>query len=165
MALSQETIDGLKGAIGVVRGICQQIDDMGLVRNFDSDATMVDTYNSDLLSYMLYLTASDGGVHDEEAAAISSILDIEIDAAQCMELIQRSGVYSTGFESTVPTSFQLVTMVGKDIFNQDLGQALYNVYQALGQAIVVSDEALHPQEVEDLNIYLGTLQGFLDSRS
>lgn len=164
MALPQDVIDGLKSAIGVLRNVCQSVDEQGLVRSFDSSSFMVETYNSDLIKFMLYLTASDGGVADAEAAMISELLDTKIEAAQCVDIIQQAGIYSTEFESTVPVSFQMITLVGRDIFGQDLGQGLYNLYQGIGQAIVLSDDAVHPQEAEDLNIYLNTLQSYLDAR-
>ena len=162
MKFPEESIDSVRQVIGTVRNICAHIDEQGIIRNLDSDSSMVEIFNSDIIRFMLYLTASDGAVAEEEAEIISEILGKPIGVSQCVEILEGGGIYSTEFESSVPVSFQAIDMIS-NINGTNVGESLYTVYELIGKLIILSNESVHPQEIEDLNIYLATLRSHLDS--
>ena len=114
----------------------------------------------DLRSFLMYMAASDGVIHDSEVEFLNLLYDLEITPEDCKRSIVQDNLYTTEFEETLPKSFiviiELEVLRSKILStnNQDLIDALISVYEKLGGGIACCDGQVSFSEKTDLSIYI-----------
>lgn len=121
----------------------------------------------DLLKFLMYLSASDGTISYEESNFINEYLDWDLSPDFIKSFIKEHHIYSVDYETEVPFSMQLFvaadnTLYDKQGYNEYLfSQLLLQVYTILGKEFLECDSNVTDNEVQDLTIYLTTLQNFI----
>ena len=123
----------------------------------------------DLLKFLMYLSASDGTISYEESNFINEYLDWDLSPDFIKSFIKEHHIYSVDYETEVPFSMQLFvaadnTLYDKQGYNEYLfSQLLLQVYTILGKEFLECDSNVTDNEVQDLTIYLTTLQNFIQT--
>lgn len=118
----------------------------------------------ELGKFMMYLSASDGTISVEEAEVISKISHLDVTPTNIGECIREHNIYSTEFEQTVPTVFNILINVdnglikkGIDISGSDI---LLSAYKAVGELAIKADGEVNENEKNDYSIFIGMLERY-----
>lgn len=160
----------LKNMIIQIYDLCDTLDEGPCgINQIDSSQTTKNCLRTELLTYLMYLSASDGSVAWQEADFINDYLDWDLSTNEIHQFIQENQIYSTEFESKVPLSMQLFVRADNVIYdsigvNESLGsELLYQIYETLGKEFLACDENITDGEIEDLTIYLNTLRNYIQN--
>lgn len=143
-------------AIGEALNTCDEV--FGVCRVFDLDDSPKHFFETEILMYWLYLTASDGSIDDDEVDLLNAVFGHGLTAENCKQLIVSNGIYSREFEQRVPLSFFL--MAYADEKAKSLGQSidgvslLLNSYEKIGEMLINSDGNADASELADLSDYM-----------
>ena len=134
-----------------------------------------DMVRSDLMSFAMYLSASDGTVSRDEAAFFThvfSLPSLSSDAAASIiaSNARENNIYSKEYETKVPTSLQFTVAMDNARLdsgivpdNGSITKVLLQVYEMIGTHIIKSDGNVAANEVKDFKIYMKTLHDFVNT--
>lgn len=144
---------------------------LGLAQN--TNLILRDCIRTELLCYLMYLSAADGTIAWQEARFIRDYLDYNLTIEDINQLIVKNQIYSTQFEEKVPASIQIFVKADNAIYesgyelgifnNVSVSGLLFSVFQELGKEFVVCDGNVSDDEIHDLTKYLNMLKNYINS--
>jgi surface protein len=129
---------------------------------------LIKTTRLELGQFAMYLSASDGTVGEEEAKFISDVMTIDMTPNQIGAYIRENNIYSTQFEQTVPTMFDLFVKTEKMLRllnnpNASIAHLILPLYEATGETLTYIDCQQSENEKTDYEIYINMLKRHLDT--
>ena len=169
----------IRQTVELMQNVCDQIAEKGnAYRQLDlkEGTTFGEILKIELLSYLAYLSASDGVISWNDCRFINEVLDIFVKPDQLNKLIEEKNIYSTEFEQKTPIMLQLLVYVDNEIYQKqmmenvtddgELGEMLFQLYSALTVGLVDSNGrgkgTLDPNEERDAKIYLGMMKKYIE---
>lgn len=153
----------IKNLVNQMKVMAKKVGEMHGVADFDKEVI------DDLSKFMMYLSASDGIIVPDEAAAISEILGVSITPEDVKKFISENKIYTEQFERTVPDTMKKLVSADNEMSNmeiehgQDSSEILMAIYKSIGEELIGSDGDVDISEKTDLYIYLTTLDKYLDN--
>ena len=97
------------------------------------NASLRDAFKTELMEFLLYLSASDGHVSSSERDFINELFDMELSTKDCVDLINENEIYSTKFESTLPLTLRITTVFDKkmQLVSSVVGQSIEAITPAI----------------------------------
>lgn len=153
-------------------GLCDLLDENGLWNTPEyAGVKLKDIFRHNLAEYLLYLSASDNFITDEESAMYNEVTGFNGDKNKMISYINENEIYSARFETEVPLIFRLIKECEKNelLQEQPLSINLNKSYSELfadffllasNVFIEVDDEVAFP-EMEDSNIYMNTIKKYI----
>lgn len=123
-----------------------------------------DVLETSMASFLMYMTASDGVIHDNEVEFFNRLLGYDSTPESIKECIIENNIYSIEYESKLPQIGELVVamdllMIAHDeVSDSTLLESLTELYWFVGTAIAKCDGEFSSSEKRELEIYLGMLQ-------
>ena len=155
----KELIDGMHSVLSTLDCV-----DLGL-SNENRNAKSILQY--DLISYILYLSNSDGRVSKAEKDFLSMYSEMDWTYDEIKSFINEHGINSEEFKSKIPLSVQMVVIADNKLYeerNQHSGcRMIYDFYKVIGQAVLACDKEVGNNEIEALSQYLGILKEYINS--
>ena len=149
-----------------VDSMCSMIETFGTMGGLEAGAG--DNARMELAGFMMYLSASDGQIVEEEAKAVSEICGIDITTDKMSELIEKFHIYTKSFGNKVPGTFEL--MVAADIVIAESGREamlsrnMLETYAFVGAALITADSDLDAKEEKDFRKYIKMLEKYRNSK-
>lgn len=116
----------------------------------------------ELEKFLLFLTASDGMIEDEEVELFNYLHSNNLTAEQLKNLIVETRAYSSDFASTFPTCLSLAVMLDEAARKRDasisLTDTMLETYKTCGKLLLGIDGDIDKSEVEDLVSYIEMLE-------
>lgn len=159
----------LKANINAMYGLCDTLDEgpFGLKQiSEDGEVSTRQALRIDLMMFLMYLSASDGTVEEEEAEFLEEYLDWDLSPEQIKKFIKERKIYSTRFENEVPLVMKLLVRTDQALCEKGeheklVSELLYEIYNELGKEFLACDSDIDDNEVQDLTIYLNTLKKYI----
>ena len=124
----------------------------------------------DFLKFLMYLSASDGTISYEESNFINEYLEWpQLSPNSIKSFIEEHHIYSVDYETKVPSSMKLFVEADNILYEINpssecvFSKYLLGVYAMLGKEFLACDLNTTDNEVQDLTIYLTTLQKFIQT--
>ena len=155
-----------KESLDTLYELCDSIDNTPFgVKKEHSDLSLRKLLFVDVMSFILYLSASDGHVSWQEAKYLGDLFESHMTTSAMEELIEKHNLYSVSFEQKVPNSFPY--FVKMDIAMARAGKALDNpvavmmidFFKLLGENFLSCDNVTS-SERDDLQTYLNTMADY-----
>lgn len=124
----------------------------------------------ELISYIGYLSASDGVISQKEAKFLADYLGVDATPDEFNELIKKNNIYSVAFEQRMPATFEVFinldnAMIAEGIEQEFLSSnMLLTVYELLGKELILCDGEASEQEKIDYEIYMTMLKNNLQQQ-
>ncbi len=120
----------------------------------------------EMLSYILYLSASDGSIETAESEFINNYLGEQLSPEEMCRKIEEENIYSTTFEQRAPLT--LKKLVKRDNLRYEKeGKLDYSqaeryicLYEALGKEFIACDREVTQSERDDLNTYITNMRSY-----
>ena len=159
----------LKNLVDQMYGLNDTLDEgsLGLARN--TNTTLRECIQVELLSYLMYLSAADGNIAWQEASFIRDYIEYNLTTDEIHQFVVENQIYSTEFEEKVPLSMQVFVRADNAVFdtngyNDSLGsELLFTVFESLGKEFLACDDEVSDDEIRDLTIYLNMLKNYINS--
>ena len=116
---------------------------------------------TDLIGFLLYMTASDGVIHDSEVEFLNLLYDLEITPEDCKRCIVEGNIYSEEYERKLPKACAIAISIDHlfgDFMPQSMLEPLIELYKVLGETIAKSDGNFCSAEKRDCTIYINMLK-------
>ena len=122
--------------------------------------------NLDLMQYLLYLSAADGHIADEEAQFIKDYFGWDLKPDEWKRFIQDRHIYSTSFEEKIPVSLTIFVKAYKAAIRinndfPDICDMYIEMFEAVGMYLIASDGNCDKQEMQDWNTYMDNLKSYV----
>ena len=120
----------------------------------------------EMLSFVLYLSASDGSIETAESDFINNYLGEQLSPEEMCRKIEEENIYSTTFEQRAPLT--LKKLVKRDNLRYErYGELDYSqaeryvcLYEALGKEFIACDHEVTQSERDDLNTYITNMRSY-----
>ncbi len=129
------------------------------------DASLRDVFRTELHSYLLYLSATDGKVTAKESELMNYLFDMYITSQQYVAFINENDIYSTDFEQKIPVIFQIlqdfdekvatISSVSGDNVDPIL-PIVFKFYTEIGMAFITCD-GTEQEELDEAKKYLDSV--------
>lgn len=125
-----------------------------------------ETLKEECISFLSYLSSSDGTISEYEAEFISEYLGFRMSAEELRIYIEKHNTYTTEFEQRVPKTLE--RLISQDNQEHDekrelalsRGEAFISVFECMGKEFLVCDGEADDQEVADFTTYTTTLRNY-----
>jgi SpoVK/Ycf46/Vps4 family AAA+-type ATPase len=123
-------------------------------------------FKHELLSYILYLSGSDGVIDEEEADFINYYFDMEIDTDTVVELLNITDI--DDFDLKPPLSVQLMVVADNLMHLEDLednfaySRNFPYLYEQLGLELIACDGSSDEIEIEKMTRYCTMISDYID---
>ena len=153
-----------------VASLCDTIEEAGLWKKpLDITISLRDVLKTDIGSFILYLSASDGHLSNEEVQAFRIITGFGGDDTDSLrQAIKKNNIYSMEFESEPPLILKLLSQAEREAMwrGVDLDSSVLRpvafLFKLVGRIIVSIDGGITYSEKRDLNIISGTIDAFVE---
>lgn len=150
----------------LIRSMYKYCDAFDKIKKF-ADLPLREILRQDILRFLFYLSASDGVVKQTEVDFINMYLGYDYTDSELLDYIRENHIYSVDFENKVP--FSLKVYVYADNTRRERGNASNHAisvdyltcFNLLGTEFIQIDGDVDSQEVEDINIYLDNMRGYV----
>jgi len=153
-------------------GLCDLLDENRL---WDTPAfegvKLKDIFRHNLGEYLLYLSASDNTITDEEAQMYNEITGFNGSKEKMISYINDNDIYSARFESEVPLIFRLIKECEKNELttshplsinmNKSYSELFADFFLLASNVFIEVDDEVAAPEMEDSNIYLNTIKKYI----
>ena len=158
-----------KELVDNILNVCDSLEDTPIgIRKDHPGFSLRKAFTLDVVNFILYLSASDGHVTWREADYLSDLMDMRVTPDDMREIIKEHNVYSVEFEEKVPLSLQLFVKADKWMMSlgkkdkANLAQTVVDgFYKMVGRDFIKCDGDVDDNELQDLDIYLGTLRDYV----
>lgn len=163
----------LKNLITQMYVLADKMDEgpLGLAQN--TNLILRDCIRTELLCYLMYLSAADGTIAWQEARFIRDYLEYDLTIEDINQLIVQNQIYSTQFEEKVPFSMQVFVKADNTIYevgcetgifsNVSVSELFYSLFEQLGEELLACDGNVSDDEIYDLTKYLDMLKNYINS--
>ena len=166
---TKEAINALREALEAIYGLCDSIDQLPNIREDKLDMSLRDLLHAEIISYLMYLSASDGRVDYKEADFLGQVFDTLYTPSEVTKLIKEFDLYSVEFERTIP--YVLRAFVKCDNLRIQHGQnvekptskLLVSFYKDIGEFFCVYDGCVATEERADMNIFMSNLTTYVSN--
>lgn len=144
-------------------------DDLDELYPTPGDMPLREILRIDFLQFLMYLSASDGTISDEESNFIEEYLDYHLSPSSIKDFIKKYQIYSVDYESDVPLCMKLFVMADNNLSHVQcdngylVSEYLREIYSMLGKEFLACDLNITDNELRDLTIYLTTLENFIQT--
>ena len=120
----------------------------------------------EILSFLLYLSASDGSIEKDEALFIKDYLDEQISPEEMCQRIEEENICSKSFEERAPlvlkklVKFDNAEYEKNGKLEESQAEKYICLYEALGGEFASCDRELAQSERDDLNTYITNMRSF-----
>ena len=124
----------------------------------------------DLMTFVCYLSASDGHVSSSEARYVGDIVGCCVTPDQLAKLINETNIYSTEFEQRPPLSLQIFVREDRRLIAAGKGddmpasEILCGIFRMIGSEVIKSDNDVAQNERADFDIYLKMMRRYIDQQ-
>lgn len=143
-----------------------------VLRPFEEIASCIDLhgnppsliFKSHITPFLMYMSASDGLIHDNEVEFIDLVLGYDSTPESVKECIIKNNLYSEKYEREFPTACEMAVAFerlieiipgGKEL---SLSEHILDFYQAVGMGIAMADGDFSVSEKRDLDAYTKMLR-------
>lgn len=152
-----------------LKELCDLFDRKGLWDRRGIQVPLSTIFQADILRFLLYLSAADGTLNEQEIQVFQAITDVRTSADEMIHLTRMYDLTSARFEASVPASFQIVTeaerkaiALGAVINSKKNTQEIFAEFFAyVGDIMVHADGAAQSREQRNLDVYLNTLRQYM----
>lgn len=152
-------------------GIYDKLEEVGAIERFSDSLSWRDVLRLDVAQYLMYLSASDGKIDENEVTVYQVVTGFGDNASKIVDAIKRNKIYSTTFESTVPLSlktaveaeYKLLRVTGESR-DVTLPELVVDLFESIGTLLIQADGGVTYNERRDFNIYMDTLRGYMRER-
>lgn len=148
-------------------GVCDQFESVGV---WNEEVPLRKMFTLEYAAFMMYLSASDGCIHDNEAKLIYAITGYDQRPEEIEAFVERENIYSEEFEERTPTIFAVACEFericyanGLDPKKQSFVEQFFMLYKLTGELLLEIDGEVSDDEYEDLNIYMNNIEQFIKS--
>lgn len=157
----------LKENYNTVVKIFENFDESPIAGDF-SDVKISKIVGIDIAQFMMYLSAADGRLDENEVRLFNVITGYTDGVSSIRNFIEEHNIYSTEFESTVPISMRVAVEIQYNLMRvmdkvpeMPLPEILFTIFEQIGEELIAADGGVTYTERRDLNIYLDTLRGYM----
>ena len=125
-------------------------------------------FRYELLSFMMYVSASDGTIDASEAKVIEYYTGISASPQAIREHVRKNNIYSAEYKNTVPHIFQAMINVDNDIYRKgiqvekNMGEIMIEVYTGIANELINADGAVSETERTNVDVYINNLNKYLN---
>lgn len=162
----------LKTFFGKLSALCDRIDGKKLWDDPSGCGIQLkDIFKSDIARFLLYLSASDGVVVEEEVRMYQYVTGYADELKDLHEYIIDNHIYSKGFEKEVPVIIKLLLeseqkamSCGISLSESDsLTEHFAKFFVMVGDLLIGIDGNVTGTERRDLGIYMNTIRGYISA--
>lgn len=129
-----------------------------------------DILNKDLVEFVLYLSASDGIIQQDESDFINNLIGINGTPEKWKKYLEENEIYGEKFRNVVPKSLKIFVTVDNIIFEKKNNKFNFctlfiSIFEDIGQDIIYADRKIDVIELRDLNKYLNMLKLYVMSET
>lgn len=166
--------DSLKRYMNNIYNILDELDEVGLgVNSYNPDLGLTQSkelVKSEILTFCLYLTASDGEIALNEKAFMDEYFNLHFSIEEIRRFIKEKNIYSIEFSETIPESVRMFVDADNQIVKagtlDSTGNGImYDVYRLVGQAFISCDNHVDEKEKRDLSQYLLMIKNYINDNS
>ena len=124
----------------------------------------------ELFRFCHYLSVSDHGISEAEAAFMQTVLNDKTSVEEMMEYVRDSHVYSSGFLNEIPLIIQGGVKAEQEANRAlqgagrvEIVEKLISCFEQVGREFVKAD-GLTKEEARDYNMYMRNLVGYLTQK-
>ena len=125
-------------------------------------------FRYELLSFMMYLSASDGKIDTSEAKVIEYYTGISASPQAIREHVRKNNIDSAEYKNTVPHIFQAMINVDNDLYKKKIhvekytGEIIIEVYIGIANELINADRSVSEIERTDVDVYINNLKKYLN---
>lgn len=133
--------------------MCNEIEKHGIVKQI-LKATLANNLKFELLKFVIYMSALDGPLSDEEIDFMKDILGFDMDAVKVVSFKYEHHLNTSDYEREIPMvlKFFVLTDAGNKIpdskYGKERAKKLVKLYQEIGQTFIVCNNRIADQEVD-----------------
>ena len=149
----------------------EMLESKGMIKSPIESLSLKKLLRLEIAQYLMYLSASDGRIDDNEVTVYQVITGFGDKAHDIIDFIKENNIYSTSFESTVPFSMKIAVEAEYirlrstgEFLEHTLPELLLGLYEHIGLTLIQADGGVTYNERRDLNIYLNTLKEYMRER-
>ncbi len=125
--------------------------------------SLVSQYETEILTYLLYLTQSAGGCNEKRAHFINVLLNRSFTAEDYNDLIARLDLAGQNFSNLVPVCLKAARNADEKNGNTRLEQSLIRVFDRIGECARLYSDSTNPMEEMDQRIYTLMLSNWMQN--
>lgn len=153
--------------------ICQALDNNGLWEKNGINMALSSIFRADIARFMLYLSAADSALSDEEVQLFQTVTGFSENADALLQLIRDCELDSNDFATDVPLSIRVITEAEEKLLARGVKlhpaqsvQALFiGFFQGLGEILLASDDGVAPAESAKLTLCMNTLMRYMQAHN
>lgn len=132
--------------------------------------TVKELLRLEVARFLMYLSASDGQILQEEVEFVSEYLgevEEELTPESVNELIKENNIYSREFENTAPMILRFTVMADNKAYEAGEfadsmpSEMLVDMFKSIGQDFIACDGDVDEQELADWETYMKTLNNYI----
>lgn len=154
-------INNVKNMLNDAYELFDNLEQLGAKPSDWEDLTLRQSFETDLMTMLMYFSASDGKLSSREALLINELFDYHLSPENYISLINKHDIYSTRFEDKIWLSLEVLKKVD-DVMKQNnktvAMPVIFDVIENIAKLIICVDDNVDNQEVEDFNIFFTNLK-------
>jgi hypothetical protein len=160
LEVTEGQMNDLRRYLRSIYDVCECADADGVSIEFaGTELGLRRLFEIDITAYLLYLTASDTIIAQEEIDFVNELMGRSYSIDECTEQIERSGLMGNSFDNETPLSFKLLVDYTRHQ-GKDISDTLMSFYDALGVCIANIDNEYVAVEDSARRNYIYLLRGY-----
>lgn len=156
----------LKTLIDRTQEVCDKID---ALNGNNGELKLRDMLAKDFVSYVLYLSASDGKIDEQESKFLYEYFGIKLTPDEMAKYIEDNEIYSVEFEREVPKSLKVFTKFDSVLIEKGVtaitqvfsSELLIIIFRGIGEAMIRIDGEVDGSEIADWQMYIAMLDSYV----
>jgi SpoVK/Ycf46/Vps4 family AAA+-type ATPase len=156
---------------GSIKNLVDDLFDIAVLavksKNSDEEEKKVrQTARKEILSFLMYLSASDGSIEVKEAIFLKDYFMEQISPEEICQRIEEDNIYSSSFEQKIPSVLKRLVKVDNANFERNglieesVAEKYICTYEAIGKEFIACDHDVSQSEKEDLNTYITNMRSY-----
>lgn len=160
MKIEPEQLDVLRTYLASIYDACEKASAAGVSATVNGEKlNLRQLFEIETTAYLMYLSASDNVIEEDEVAFINSLMSRTYSLDDCVKFIESSQMSAEEFLSQPPVSFKLLAAYGGADYD-DAMDALISFYDVLGMALSEVDDNLALPERNAYKSFVYMLRGY-----
>lgn len=160
MKIEPEQLDVLRTYLASIYDACEKAGTAGVSATVNGEKlNLRQLFEIETTAYLMYLSASDNVIEEDEIAFINSLMSRTYSLDGCVKFIESSQMSAEEFLSQPPVSFKLLAAYGGADY-ADAMDALISFYDVLGMALSQVDDNLTLPERNAYKGFIYMLRGY-----
>ena len=125
-------------------------------------------FRYELLSFMMYLSASDGKIDASEAKVIEYYTGISASPQAIREHVRKNNINSAEYKNTVPHIFQAMIKADNELYKKKIhvekytGEIMIEAYIGIANELINADRSVSEIERTNVDVYINSLKKYLN---